>query len=384
MKRRNRIYLDYNATTPVDTEVLESMLPYFNEIYGNASSDHSFGWESDEAVELAREQLADLLNCNPTEIIFTSGATEAANIAIHGYCKANQSNGNHIITCKTEHKAVLDTLQNLEKQGFDLTYLDVDREGNIDIKELENSINSQTILVCLMMANNETGLIHPIEDISDVVHGKGVKLLSDITQAIGKIPVDLQEIDPDLAFFSSHKIYGPKGVGALFINKSNKLKIDPHFYGGGQEYGMRPGTLNVPGIVGFANAAEVVLTDLEEENERILSLRNKLENQLLNIDCAKLNSGASKRLPNTINISFENIEGSNLLRRLNTLALSRGSACSANTLKPSHVLKAMGLSDELALSSIRISLGRNTTIEEVEYAAEEIRKAVDELKVSAV
>ncbi|QCK15460.1 cysteine desulfurase family protein [Mangrovivirga cuniculi] len=384
MSINEKIYLDYNATTPVDQRVVDEMMPFFTNVFGNPNSDHAYGWEADEAVELAREEIADLLNCNPTEIIFTSGATEAANLAINGFCKKHKSEGNHIITCKTEHKAVLDTIANLENEGFDVTYLEVDNEGMIDLDELEKSITSETIFVCLMMANNETGVIYPMEKIRDIVHSKGAKLMSDLTQAIGKIPIDLQELNPDIAVFSSHKIYGPKGVGALFINKQNKINIEPHLYGGGQEYGLRPGTLNVPGIVGFSKAIDISLSCLDEEYNRLISLRSYLEKLLLQIDGSKINSGSSERLPNTINISFSNISGVDLLRKLNMLALSRGSACSANTIKPSHVLKAMGLSDELALASIRISLGRNTTIGEIELAAAEISKAVNQLKATAV
>ncbi|NMM48304.1 cysteine desulfurase family protein [Marinigracilibium pacificum] len=380
MNRSRNIYLDYNATTPVDKLVVEAMLPYFTEIYGNASSDHAFGWEADEAVEQAREDIADLLNCNPTEIIFTSGATEAANLAINGFSRKYRSKGNHIITCKTEHKAVLDTLENLEQEGFEITTLDVDHQGNINLDELDRAITSKTILVCLMMANNETGVIHPIQAIESIVHSKGVKLLCDITQAVGKLPLDLEELNLDLAFFSSHKIYGPKGVGALYINKTDRFNINQVLFGGGQEYGIRPGTLNVPGIIGFAKALEIAISLLDEENERLFTLRSTLEKRLLEIEGSSLNSGSSERLSNTINVSFKNIEGEKLFRRLNMLAISRGSACSSNTLRPSHVLKAMGLSDEEALASLRISLGRNTTTEDIEIAASHIKNAVNQLR----
>ncbi|MFO7721325.1 MAG: cysteine desulfurase family protein [Gillisia sp.] len=384
MASKKQLYLDYNATTPVDLRVVDAMLPYFTEKFGNASSDHVFGWDAGEVVEQAREQIAGLLNCKPTGITFTSGATEAANLALFGFCERNKHKGNHIITCKTEHKAILDPMKALERNGFEVTYLEVDPEGNIDLKELEQAMISRTILVCLILANNETGLIHPMSAIEKIVHSKDVKLMSDITQAVGKIPVNLNELNLDLAIFSSHKIYGPKGAGALYINKNNKVDINPYVFGGGQEKGMRPGTMNVPGIVGFGKAAEIAFSELEDEAARILKLRNKLESGLKNIDGAIINSENCNRLPNTTNISFENIEGSVLLRKMNSLAISRGSACTSNTIEASHVLKAMGLSDDLALSSFRISLGRDTSMEDIDFAVKEITKTVNQLKRAMV
>ncbi|PTX41462.1 cysteine desulfurase IscS [Christiangramia gaetbulicola] len=384
MAVKKKIYLDYNATTPTDQRVVEAMLPYFTEKFGNASSDHVFGWDANEAVENSREQVARLINCKPTGITFTSGATEAANLAIFGFCKRNRSKGKHIITCKTEHKTILDTLKALENEGFEVTYLDVDLDGNIDLSELESAITSETILVCLMLANNETGLIHPMYEIEKIVHSKGVKLMSDITQAVGKIPVDLKALNLDIAIFSSHKIYGPKGVGTLYINKKNNIEIEPQVFGGGQEKGMRPGTLNVPGIVGFGKAAEIAFSEMEEESVRISKLRDKLEGLLMESCVCKVNSMKANRLPNTTNISFENIDCNQLLRKLNSLAVSRGSACTSNIIKPSHVLKAMGLSDEQALSSLRISLGTNTSLSDIEFAAEEIKKTANQLKRAEV
>ncbi len=380
MSLKKKIYLDFNATTPVDNRVLKTMLPYFTEHFGNASSDHVFGWDANEAVEFAREQIGNLINAKATGITFTSGATEAANLALFGFCKANSSKGNHIISCKTEHKAVLDTLKALEQQGFKVTYLEVDAEGNIDLKELEKAITSETILVSLMLANNETGLIHPMQEIEKIVHLKGAKLMSDITQAVGKIPVDLKELNLDIAIFSSHKIYGPKGVGALYINKKNNIEIDPFVFGGGQEKGMRPGTLNVPGIVGFGKAAEIAAAEMEEESIRISKLRNGLEKQLAELVEVQVNSKNSNRLPNTTNISFQNIDGNLMLRKLSNLAISRGSACTSNTINPSHVLKGMGLNDELALASFRISLGRSTTQKDIDFAVEEIMSCVNQFK----
>ncbi len=384
MNIKKKIYLDYNATTPVDKRVVEVMLPYFTEMFGNASSDHFFGWDANEGVEIAREQVSNLVNCKSSEITFTSGATEAANLALFGFCKANSSKGKHIITCKTEHKAVLDTMQALKNEGFHITYLDVDAEGKIDLEELERSINSETILVCLMLANNETGLIHPMKEIEKIVHGKDAKLMSDITQAVGKLPINLKELNLDLAIFSSHKLYGPKGAGALYINKKNKVEADRTFFGGGQEKGMRPGTLNVPAIVGFGKAAEIAADEMEEEFIRISKLRDKLEELLLEIEDVHINSKNVVRLPNTTNVSFKNIDGNLLFRKLNNLAVSRGSACNSNLINPSHVLKAMGLSDEHALSSIRISLGKNTSHSDIEFAAKEIKNTAHQLKKAVV
>ena len=384
MNTKKKTYLDYNATTPVDKRVVDAMLPYFTEMFGNASSDHLYGWDAQEGIGLAREQVSKLVNCKPTEITFTSGATEAANLALFGFCKRNSSKGKHIVTCKTEHKAILDTMKALENKGFQITYLDVDTEGNIDLKELENTITAETILVCLMLANNETGLIHPMKKIGKIVHRKGVKLMSDITQAVGKISVDLKELNLDLAIFSSHKFYGPKGVGALYVNKKNKVEIGQTVFGGGQEKGMRRGTLNVPGIVGFGKAADIAASELNEESVRISKLRNKLEELLEEIEDVHINSKNADRLPNTTNISFENIDGNQLMRKLNRLAISRGSACTSNLINPSHVLKAMLLSNEVALSSLRISLGRNTTLADIEFAAEEIKNTVHQLKKAVV
>ncbi|MDF0705913.1 cysteine desulfurase family protein [Flagellimonas okinawensis] len=384
MALTEKIYLDYNATTPADPKVVEAMLPYFTENFGNASSDHSFGWYADDAAEIARGQLGKLVNCRPTEVTFTSGATEAANLALFGFCKKNRSNGNHIISCKTEHKAVLDTLEALESDGFEVTYLNVDGQGNIDLNAFESSIKPSTILVCLMLANNETGLIHPIKTITEIVHAKSISVMSDITQAVGKIPVDLQDLGVDMAIFSSHKLYGPKGVGALYLNKNNNISIDKHLFGGSHEKGVRPGTLNVPGIVGFGEACEIAKQSLKENHQKFKNLQNQLEEGLLAIDEATINCQDEERLPNTTNVSFKGVNGAKLLRYLNTLAVSRGSACTANQVNPSHVLKAMGVEDEVALASLRISTGRNTSSEDIEKTLSEIKKAVNQLKTSVV
>ncbi|WP_437395253.1 cysteine desulfurase family protein [Flagellimonas lutimaris] len=384
MSLNQKIYLDYNATTPTEPRVVEAMLPYFTENFGNASSDHSFGWYADEAVEIARNQVANLVNCRPVGLIFTSGATEAANLALFGFCKKNRRTGNHIITCKTEHKAILETLEALEANGFEVTYSDVDADGNVDLNELEESIKSSTILICLMLANNETGLIHPIKSITELAHSKGVAVMSDITQAVGKIPVDLKDLGIDIAIFSSHKLYGPKGVGALYLNKKNNISIEKHLYGGNHEKGIRPGTLNVPGIVGFGEACSIAQQSLDENHQKQLNLRNQLEQELLTIEGTVINCVNEIRLPNTTNVSFKGVDGTKLLRYLNNLAVSRGSACTANQVNPSHVLKAMGFGDELALASLRISTGQNTALEDIQKAVLEIKKAVNQLKIVSI
>lgn len=384
LKVTRKIYLDYNATTPTETKVVEAMLPYFTQNFGNANSDHSFGWYAEDAVETARNQVAKLVNCRATEITFTSGATEAANLALFGFCKGNRNKGNHIISCKTEHKALLESLEALESDGFEVTYLDVDRQGNFDLNVLKATIKPSTILACLMLANNETGLIHPIKTIAEIAHSKNVPVMSDITQAVGKIPVDLQELGIDIAIFSSHKLYGPKGVGALYLNKRKNISIDKHLYGGSHERGVRPGTLNVPGIVGFGAACEIAKQSLVENQQKFKSLQNQLEEGLLTIDGATINCRDQERLSNTTNVSFKAIDGTKLLRYLNTLAVSRGSACTSNQVNPSHVLKAMGIEDETALASLRISTGRDTSSEDIEKALSEIKKAVNQLKTAVV
>lgn len=377
----NRIYLDYNATTPVVPEVLDAMLPYFTKHFGNAGSDHAFGWFAEDGVETARAQVAKLVNCRPIEIFFTSGATEAANLAIFGFCNEQKEKGNHIITCKTEHKAILEPIEELERQGFEVTYLNVDSEGNIDLDQLQEALTPKTILVSLMFANNETGLIHPIKTIADIVHVRHAALMVDMTQAVGKIPVDLKTLDIDLGVFSSHKMYGPKGVGGLYINKKRQIKLGKTLFGGNQEKGMRPGTLNVPGVVGFGTACTLASDILLEEGSRLLKLRHKLEDQLGQLEGAQVNCQHQDRLPNTTNISFIGIDGSQLLQQLKNLAVSRGSACNANLVSPSHVLKAMGHSDELALASLRISMGKQTKMQDVESAVAAIEQVVNKLKI---
>ncbi|MCG2587282.1 cysteine desulfurase family protein [Rhodohalobacter sulfatireducens] len=383
MNPDKKIYLDYNSTTPVDPGVLEEMLPYFTEKFGNASSiSHAFGWEAEEAVDIAREQIANLIGASATEITFTSGATEAINIALRGLSKAHRDNGNHIITCATEHKAVLDTCESLEQEGFEVTYLPVDESGMINLNELHSAIRNETILVTLMHANNEIATIHPLKEISKITRENSIPLMSDATQSVGKIPVDVKDLGVDIMTFSSHKMYGPKGAGALYLNKDNKPDISPFITGGGQEKGVRPGTLNVPAIVGFGKACELCSNKMEEDSERLSLLREKLEKELLEMDGVELNGTAENRLPYMTNISFQNIDNTYMIRRLKNLAVSQGSACTSSTHKPSHVLKAIGLSNELALSSIRIGLGRFTTEEEIKTAISTIKEVIPRLKLS--
>lgn len=384
MVANKRIYLDFNATTPVDPKVLDAMLPYFSENFGNATSDHSYGWYADDAVEKSRRQISSALGCRANEILFTSGATEAANLALFGFCRTNQHKGNHIITCKTEHKAILETLGALENQGFQVTYLDVDAQGSIDLEQFQAALLSSTILVCLMLANNETGVIHPIKSIAEIAQEHGVAVMSDITQAVGKIPVDLKDLNIDLAIFSAHKVYGPKGIGALYLNKKNQVKLEKYLFGGNQEQGFRPGTLNVPAIVGFGEACEIITSKMEEESNRLLQLRNQLEERLLQMEGAKINGRDVPRLCNTTNVSFSGIEGSKLLLHLKKLAVSRGSACNANLISSSHVLMSMGHDEETALASLRISTGKHTTIADMDLAFEEIKKVVNQLKTVSV
>jgi cysteine desulfurase len=364
------IYLDNNATTPMEPRVLEAMLPFFTKYFGNASSrTHSFGWEADAAVEYAREQVAYLINAEPQEVVFTSGATEADNLALKGIFETYQSKGNHIITVKSEHKAVLDSCKHLQKMGADITYLDVEADGLIDIAILEEAINARTILISVMYANNETGVIQPVKEIAAIAKKKGVLFFSDATQAVGKIPVDVIKDGIDLMSFSAHKMYGPKGTGALYVRRKNpRVRIAAQMDGGGHERGMRSGTLNVPGIVGFGKACELARIEMKKDGERMCKLRNKLEAELLKTGRAFINGNTEHRLPNVSNMSFENVNGVDLISQLNkNIALSSGSACTSGTNEPSYVLKAMGLTDEMARSSLRFGLGRFTTEEEIDY-----------------
>jgi cysteine desulfurase len=383
MEMKLPIYLDNNATTPMDPRVLETMLPYFVEKFGNAASrSHSFGWVAEEAVDYAREQVAKLINADPKEIIFTSGATEADNLAIKGVFEMYASKGNHIITCTTEHKAVLDTCKHIEKQGGQVTYLTVNNEGLIDLKELENSITDKTILISVMYGNNEMGLIQPIREISAIARKHGVLFFTDGTQAVGKIPVDVQADGIDLMAFSAHKMYGPKGIGALYVRRKNpRVKVTAQIDGGGHERGMRSGTLNVPGIVGFGKACEICMNEMEAEAKRLSKMRNRLEVSLLELEEAYVNGSTTHRLPHVSNISFKYVEGEGLMMGFNKdIALSSGSACTSASLEPSYVLKALGLGDDLAHSSLRFGLGRFTTEEQIDFTIEAIKGTVNKLR----
>lgn len=373
------IYLDYNSTTPVDERVLQKMLPYFTEKFGNAASKtHAMGWIADEAVKTARKQVADFIGAIEQEIIFTSGATEAINLTIKGIFEAYKSKGNHIIAVKTEHKAVLDTLENLEKKGALITLLDVSKSGLIDLAELEKSINDKTILVCVMLANNETGVIHPIKEIAEIIHKKNSILFCDTTQAIGKIPVNVDELGIDVMCISAHKLYGPKGIGALYVRRKNpRVTILAQIDGGGHERGLRSGTLNVPGIVGLGAACTIC--DLNEM-EKIKSLRDDFENKMLQLENVIINSKDYPRLPNTSSITIKGIKAEQLISKIPDIAIATGSACTSALALPSHVLSAMGLSTEDAYGSIRISLGKHTTQNKIKTAAEKIIEAIKILR----
>jgi len=372
------IYLDYNATTPLDRRVLEEMMPFFTEKFGNAASNqHVFGWDAEEAVDIARERVAKLINAKPNEIIFTSGATESISMALFGLMEAYPQK-RHIITCATEHKAVLDGCQELEKRGVKVSYLQVDNQGQIDLNQLSESITHQTLLIALMHANNEIGVLHPIEKISAIAKRNGVLLMTDATQSVGKIPFDASIVD--LAVCSAHKMYGPKGVGALFINRKSKFEMRPRTFGGGHERGYRSGTLNVPGIVGFGKACALAEEEMDSDGFRLASLRDNMEAELSQIEGIQFNS-SGHRLPHMTNVSFQGIEGSKLMRSMKGLAISQGSACTSNVVAPSHVLKSLGLSDRLALSSVRIGLGRFSKEEEIRRAAAIMKNAVESLRL---
>ena len=376
------IYLDNNATTPMDPRVLDAMLPYFNQKFGNAASrNHAFGWVAEEAVDYAREQVAKIIGANEKEIIFTSGATEADNLAIKGVFEMYHEKGNHIITMVTEHKAVLDTCKHVEKLGGRVTYLSPKADGLIDLKELEAAMTSETILVSIMYGNNEIGVIQPIKEIAAIAHKFGALFMTDATQAVGKIPVDVIADGIDLLAFTAHKMYGPKGVGALYVRrKGPRVKVTAQMDGGGHERGMRSGTLNVPGIVGFGKACEICMQEMESEAKRLSAMRDRLQNSLTVLEESYVNGNVEHRLPHVANISFKYVEGEGLMMAMKDLAVSSGSACTSASLEPSYVLKSLGLSDDLAHSSIRFGLGRFTTDEEVDYAIEVTKKSVTHLR----
>lgn len=377
------VYLDHNSTTPCDPRVVEAMLPYFTEKFGNAASrSHAFGWEGEEAVELAREQVALLVGAEPREIVFTSGATEGDNLAIKGVFEMYAAKGNHIITVATEHKAVLDSCHHLERLGGEVDWLPVDADGLISLAGLEAAIRPTTVLIAVMYANNEIGVIQPIKEISAIARRRGIVFFTDATQAVGKTPVHVGDDGIDLMAFSAHKLYGPKGIGALYVRRKNpRIRLTAQMDGGGHERGMRSGTLNVPAIVGFGKACELCRLEMEADRARITPLRDRLERGLLALAGARVNGSRSHRLPQSTNISFQGVDGEALLSGLGkNLALSSGSACTSASMEPSYVLKALGLDDELAHSSLRLGLGRFTTEEEVEYAITEIGKTVARLR----
>jgi len=377
------IYMDYHATTPCDPRVFEAMRPYFTETFGNAASrNHSFGWEAEEAVENGRKQVAELIGASSKEIVFTSGATESDNLALKGVAEMYYEKGDHIITVVTEHKAILDTCKKLEKRGFRITYLPVGTDGLITPDDVKNAITDKTILVSIMAANNEIGVIQPIAEIGKVCRERGVLFHTDATQAVGKLPFNVNELNVDLVSFSAHKIYGPKGVGGLYVRRRNpRVMLVPMMDGGGHERGMRSGTLNVTGIVGLGKACEIAKNELPTENERVLALREKLRHGIMNeIPDVYVNGNLEKRLPGNLNVSFAYVEGESLLMGINDIAVSSGSACTSASLEPSYVLKALGVGEELAHSSIRFGLGRFNTEEEVDYAVARVNEAVNRLR----
>ena len=377
------VYFDNHATTQVDPRVVDAMLPYFTDKFGNAASrNHEFGWKAEEAVENARGQIAKLINATPKEIVFTSGATESTNLAIKGVAEMYREKGNHIITQVTEHKATLDTCKRLEKYGYEVTYLPVEKDGRIDLDDLRRAITPKTILISIMYANNEIGVLQPIAEIGKIAKEKGVFFHVDAVQAVGKIPVDVQKDGIDLMSISGHKIYGPKGVGALYVRRKNpRVQLAAIIDGGGHERGMRSGTLNVPGIVGLGKACELCQQEMAAESGKMSGLRDRLKESIMSrLDETFINGSMDHRLPNNINISFAYVEGESLLMGINDVAVSSGSACTSATLEPSYVLKALGVGEDLAHTSIRFGLGRFNTQEEVDYVADRVVETVSRLR----
>jgi len=373
------IYLDYHATTPVDPRVLETMLPFFTAEYGNAASkSHSFGWRAEEAVEEARADVARLVGATAKEIVWTSGATESNNLAIKGVAEFYREKGKHLVTCKTEHKAVLDSMHALERRGYEVTFLDPERDGRLDPERLKAALRKDTILVSVMHANNETGVVHPIEELGRITREAGVVLHCDAVQSAGKIPFDVERANVDLASLSAHKMYGPKGVGALYVRRKPRVRLVAQMDGGGHERGFRSGTLNVPGIAGFGRAATIAMEEREAEGPRILALRERLREGLLaGLDLLTVNGSLEHRLPGNLNVSFAYVEGEALMMAIKEVAVSSGSACTSASLEPSYVLRAMGVTDDLAHSSIRFGVGRFSTAEEIEHVT---RLVVDKVK----
>jgi cysteine desulfurase len=372
---QNILYLDYNSTTPIDQRVLEAMLPYLKENFANPSSAHHFGQSINEKVKQAREQIANFIKSETKELIFTNGATEAINLAIKGVAESYSNKGKHIITVSTEHKAVLDTCKELEKKGFEITYLSVQTNGLIDLDELKQAFKTETILVSVMHVNNETGIIQPIKEIASIAHKNGALFMTDATQSAGKIEIDVDDLGVDLLCFSGHKMYAPKGIGALYVRQSNnKVKLKAQIHGGGHELGLRSGTLNVPGIIALAKACVIAREEMAFKEGKISVLRNKLESELLKLSSTSLNGNATNRIYNTTNICFKGQDANVMIGRMKNIAVSNGSACSSAVVEPSHVLKAMGLNNQDALGSLRFSLGIHNTLEDIETVIQKIQE----------
>jgi len=376
------IYLDSHATTQVDPRVLEAMLPFFSQDFGNAASkSHAFGWRAEEEVESAREEVAKLIGASAKEIVWTSGATESDNLAIKGAAQFYQEKGKHLVTCKTEHKAVLDSMHALERQGFEVTFLDVEKDGRLDPARLEAALRRDTILASVMHANNETGVLHPVEEIGRILRKAGVLFHCDAAQSVGRVPFDVERVGADLVSLSAHKMYGPKGIGALYVRRKPRVRLVAQMDGGGHERGFRSGTLNVPGIAGFGKAAQLALAERDQEAARLLGLREKLRLGLAaGLDLVTLNGSLDHRLPGNLNVSFAYVEGEALMMAIKDVAVSSGSACTSASLEPSYVLRAMGVSEDLAHSSIRFGLGRFTTDEEIEFVTRLVLDKVKKLR----
>ena len=375
------VYMDYHATTPVDARVLDAMMPFFTEHFGNAASlQHRFGWIAKESVDIARKKIADAINAQPKEIIFTSGATESNNCAVKGAAEANRSKGNHIITTQIEHSCVMESCRRLERNGFSVTYLPVDAFGNVSVDKLANAITDKTILVSVMTANNEIGTIQPVSTIGKMCAARGILFHTDATQAVGRLPIDVETMNIHLLSFSSHKMYGPKGIGALYIRSKNpRVAVTAQIDGAGHEYGMRSGTLNVAGIAGFGKAVQIAMEEMDVENERIFRLRNRLQEQLLKIGGTTVNGNSAERLPNNLSVTFHGVNADQLMTEMNDVAVSAGSACTSEEtgdIQYSRVLHAIGLDENAGKSTIRFGLGRFTTEEEVDYAANRIQSVV--------
>jgi cysteine desulfurase len=375
------IYLDYSATTPVDPRVAQKMIPYLTEFFGNpASRSHAFGWKAEEAVEEARGHVAALIGADPKEIVWTSGATEGNNLAIKGAAQFNRTRGKHLITQKTEHKATLDTMRELERQGFECSYLEVEENGLVDLKTFAAAIRPDTIVASIMMVNNEIGVIQPIAEIGEICRAKGIVFHCDAVQAAGKLPIDLATLKVDLLTITAHKMYGPKGIGALYVRRKPRVRIEPQIHGGGHERGFRSGTLATHQIVGFGEAARLARLEMAADNERIRGLRDRLWRGISSMEEVVLNGDLERRIPGNLNVSFNYVEGESLIMAVKDIAVSSGSACTSASLEPSYVLRALGRSDELAHSSIRFTLGRFTTEEEVDYAVKLMQEKVAKLR----